>query len=325
MVEPGGSSAHQHPRLLEPGARRVDTVPMTAPGRGRGRGRRGGSALIAKGWASTVARQRDERLDRPATARTVTISSALASYESALQAARSLYLASDSISRREFSTFARSLDLKDRYPGLQAIGWRSVVTDDEADEFVARNRADREPTFTIRPPGRRPVYYVTVYRYPRIPSSTALGADARATPSILATLERARDTGATTMSNQTTLPGDQDLPAGRRAGGRWPSSCSCRSTESSSVPGPRWPSGAGGSSAGRPGSSGPATSSTRRCGPRPRSPGSSCTTRTSAGTPRWPATRPGSGPPGPMCASSSSRSAGAGSRCATRPFPATPS
>jgi diguanylate cyclase (GGDEF)-like protein len=175
-----------------------------------------GSALIAKGWASTVARQRDERLDRTATTRTVTISSALANYESALQAARSLYLASDSISRREFSIFARSLDLRDRYPGLQAIGWRSVVTDDEVDEFVARNRADGEPTFTIRPPGRRPVYYVTVFSYPRIPSSSALGADARATPSVLATLERARDTGVTTMSNQTTLPGDLDLPADQR-------------------------------------------------------------------------------------------------------------
>ncbi len=175
-----------------------------------------GSALIAKGWASTVARQRDERLDRTATARTVTISSALANYESALQAARSLYLASNSISRREFSAFARSLDLRDRYPGLQAIGWRSVVTDDEVDEFVARNRADGEPAFTIRPPGRRPVYYVTVFSYPRIPSSSALGADARATPTVLATLERARDTGATTMSNQTTLPGDLDLAAEQR-------------------------------------------------------------------------------------------------------------
>ena len=72
------------------------------------------------------------------------------------------------------------------------------------------------PTFAIRPPGRRPVYYVTTLSYPRIPSSSSLGTDARAIPSILATLERARDTGETTMSNQTTLPGDIDLPADRR-------------------------------------------------------------------------------------------------------------
>jgi diguanylate cyclase (GGDEF)-like protein len=175
-----------------------------------------GSVLLARAWESTVTRQRDERLDRTAASRTVTISSALANYENALQAARSLWLASSSIDRQEFSTFARSLDLRDRYPGLQAIGWRSLVTDDRVDDFVAENRADGEPTFTIRPPGRRPVYYVTIFSYPRIPSSSDLGADARATPGILATLERARDNGMTTMSNQTTLPGDLDLPADQR-------------------------------------------------------------------------------------------------------------
>jgi hypothetical protein len=76
-----------------------------------------GSFLIAEGWESTVRRQRDERLDRTAASRTVTISGALANYENALQAARSLWLASESVSRQEFNTFARSLDLKDRYPG----------------------------------------------------------------------------------------------------------------------------------------------------------------------------------------------------------------
>ena len=141
-----------------------------------------GSVLLAQGWQSTVTRQRDERLDRTAASRTVTISSALANYENALQAARSLWLASGSVSRQEFSIFARSLDLGDRYPGLQGIGWRTVVTDDEVDEFVARTRKDRAPGFTITPPGRRPVYYVTLYSYPRLPFSDPLGADARANP-----------------------------------------------------------------------------------------------------------------------------------------------
>jgi diguanylate cyclase (GGDEF)-like protein len=174
------------------------------------------SALVAQGWRRTVTSQRDERLERTATSRTVTVSSALANYENALQAARSLWLASNSVNRPEFNAFARSLDLPRRYPGLQGIGWRTVVTDDQAAAFVARNRAGGEPGFTIRPPGRRPLYYVTQFSYPRIPSSSDLGADARAIPTILATLERARDTGRTTISNQTTLPGDLDLPAPQR-------------------------------------------------------------------------------------------------------------
>jgi diguanylate cyclase (GGDEF)-like protein len=174
------------------------------------------SVLVAKGWHDTVTRQRNERLDRTATARTASITAAMANYENALQAARSLWLASDSVSRAEFNAFARSLDLRARYPGLQGIGWRQVVTDDQAASFVARTRADGEPTFRITPPGRRPVYYVTVYSYPRIPTSSSLGADARATPSVLATLEQARDSGKTTLSNQTTLSGDRNLPEAQR-------------------------------------------------------------------------------------------------------------
>jgi diguanylate cyclase (GGDEF)-like protein len=175
-----------------------------------------GSVLVAMGWQSTIRSQRDERLDRGAASRTVTISSALANYENALQAERSLWLASDSVGRREFNTFARSLDLRDRYPGLQGIGWRSVVTADQAAGFVARARKEGEPTFAIRPPGPRPVYYVTLYSYPRIPSSSSLGTDARAIPGVLVPLEQARDTARPTLSNQITLPGDLDLPEARR-------------------------------------------------------------------------------------------------------------
>jgi CHASE1-domain containing sensor protein len=174
------------------------------------------SGLTARGWQETIARQRDDRLDRSASTRKVTIEGAMANYENALQAARSLWVASDSVSRKEFNAFARSLDLRDRYSGLQGIGWRSFVTDGDRAWFLARARADDAPGLTIRPPGRRPVYYVTLFSYPRIPSSSTLGADARADPGIYATLDQARDTGKATVSNQTTLAGDLDLPARER-------------------------------------------------------------------------------------------------------------
>jgi diguanylate cyclase (GGDEF)-like protein len=174
------------------------------------------SGLVARAWQETIAHQRDERVDRAASSRTATIEAAMAHYENALQAARSLWIASDSVSRNEFNAFARSLNLGQRYPGLQGIGWRSQVTDAGKAAFVARARADGERGFTIRPPGRRPVYYVTLYSYPRIPSSSPLGADARAVPSVLTSLDQARDTDQTTLSNQTTLPGDRDLPVRER-------------------------------------------------------------------------------------------------------------
>lgn len=52
---------------------------------------------------------------------------------------------SGSVNRGEFSSFARSLNLSDRYPGLQGIGWRTVVTDGQAvafELFVPVHRGD---------------------------------------------------------------------------------------------------------------------------------------------------------------------------------------
>jgi CHASE domain len=95
---------------------------------------------------------RSGRRARAAATRTATSTAALADYESALQAARSLWLASDRVRRSELSAFARSLDLTDRYPGLQGIGWRPLVTHRELPAFLARTRAGGEPGFTIRPP-----------------------------------------------------------------------------------------------------------------------------------------------------------------------------
>jgi diguanylate cyclase (GGDEF)-like protein len=174
------------------------------------------SVVLARGWQSTVTDQRNDRLERTAASRMATITGSLAKYESALQAARSLWLASGRVRRHEFSAFARSLDLTERYPGLQGIGWRSVVTHAQLGSFLARTRGDGAPGFTIRPPGPRPVYYVTEYSYPRIPSSSALGADARADPGVVATLDEARDSGQTTLSHQTTLSGDLNLPSSER-------------------------------------------------------------------------------------------------------------
>jgi CHASE1-domain containing sensor protein len=163
------------------------------------------SAWIARAWDATVTRQQDERLDRGAASRTTTIVNALRQYETALHAERSLWLASTFVSRQEFSVFADSLNLRERYPGLQGIGWRSFVPDQQARDFVARARKDGPSDFTIRPAGRRPVYYVTLYNEPARLFGATWGLDARATPSVLAALEQARDTGKTVMSGQTTL------------------------------------------------------------------------------------------------------------------------
>jgi diguanylate cyclase (GGDEF)-like protein len=84
-----------------------------------------GSVVAAQAWQATVNRQRDERLDRTAATRTVTITSALANYENGLQAARSLWLASNSVSRPEFGGRRFALRYAPR-PGNAILTERTV-------------------------------------------------------------------------------------------------------------------------------------------------------------------------------------------------------
>jgi CHASE1-domain containing sensor protein len=77
---------------------------------------------------------------------------------------------------------------------------------------VAGARAEGVTDFTIRPPGRRPVYYVTRYSYP---PGSRLGLDARLNPGVVASLDRARDTGETTVSSRITLDDDPEDEARR--------------------------------------------------------------------------------------------------------------
>jgi diguanylate cyclase (GGDEF)-like protein len=143
------------------------------------------------------------------------VSAVLAHYENALLAERSLWLASTFVSREDFRVFASSLDLQHRYQGLQRISWRVQVRGADKARFVAGARRDRRPGFAIRPPGRRPAYYVTLYSELASKFGSTIGVDARTDPNARAALERARDQQQTTLSGRTVLSVDLPSPQGR--------------------------------------------------------------------------------------------------------------
>ncbi|HET6749470.1 MAG TPA: CHASE domain-containing protein [Actinomycetes bacterium] len=163
-----------------------------------------------------MTRQREERLDRGATSRTTAIGNALRQYENVLQAQRSVWLSSRSVTHEDFGNFVRTLDLPQRYPGLVGLGWRSFVPHGQAAGFVAAARRDRRPDFAIHPPGRRPAYYVTLYNEPAGRFHPTWGQDARAMPTVLDALKESGTAAAPPISGQTTLADDLALPVADR-------------------------------------------------------------------------------------------------------------
>jgi signal transduction histidine kinase len=175
-----------------------------------------GSLLLARAWGDLLDRQRDERLERMAVARTASIRAALEDYQDVLFAERALFLGSTTVTRSGFAAFASNLDLSSRYPGLHGIGWIAHVPGGDAERFVAGVRADMAPAFEIQPPGRRDAHYVHLYEEPSAQVGPRIGQDARVDVRTRRWLDQARDTGKPVVSAAMPLAVDEIVPEAQR-------------------------------------------------------------------------------------------------------------
>jgi len=132
-----------------------------------------------------------------------------------VQAARSLFQASQWVSRGEFRTFVTRL-FRER-PSIQAVEWVPRVRAERRDAFVAAARATH-PEFRITafgddgalvPAPEKPEYYPVYFLEPRAGNETALGLDLSSGPA-QAALERARDTGRLALSRAHRLVQDPE-------------------------------------------------------------------------------------------------------------------
>jgi CHASE1-domain containing sensor protein len=167
---------------------------------------------VAGGFvARGVAADDQTRFDRLAGQTENAISDRLNSYLDALQGARGLFDASDTVNREEWSSYIRALDLQQRYPGTRSIAYVRWVPAAEKDAFLAEMRASGIPEYAITTPGAPTAYAPLTYVEPMSESARgALGFDALADPIRRAALERARDTGQPAASESTVLANDLD-------------------------------------------------------------------------------------------------------------------
>ncbi len=119
-------------------------------------------------------------------------------YADALRSLRGLYKTTEHISQTQFLNFIDSQDLSRRYPGSLGITYGVRVLPDERQQFLARMQdhdGAGQPTFSIFPPGIRPVSYVVVFGAPVAINRAAMGFDSASPLAQRESLELARDTG----------------------------------------------------------------------------------------------------------------------------------
>ncbi|MGE5616387.1 MAG: CHASE domain-containing protein, partial [Bacillota bacterium] len=100
----------------------------------------------------------------------------------------------------EFHDFVTSLDVNRRIPGVHGLGFIRRVKDSERDAFIRSVRSDKARSsvpeyaaFDIKPPGRRPEYWVIDFIEPHENNRAAIGRDIRSRPEADDAASRARD------------------------------------------------------------------------------------------------------------------------------------
>ncbi len=138
-------------------------------------------------------------------------------YEQVLRGGVGLFAASDSVSRRDFHAYVKALDLGERYPGIEGVGFSLVVPRQDKDRHILDVRKEGFPEYTIRPEGERDVYSSIVYLEPFSGRNLrAFGYDMYSEPVRRAAMEKARDTGRAAVSGKVMLvqEGSENVQSG---------------------------------------------------------------------------------------------------------------
>ncbi len=134
-----------------------------------------------------------------------------------LRGAAGLFAANGSVREDQFAHYVAQLRLRERYPGIQGIGYSQRVEAQEEAALVARMRQGGHPQFRIwpdRPVGESQAIVLIEPRDAR--NVTALGYDMTTEPTRRAAMERARDEAAPAASGRVTLV--QEIDAAKQAG-----------------------------------------------------------------------------------------------------------
>ncbi len=125
--------------------------------------------------------------------------------------------ASEEVTREEFRTYVRALDIGVHWSGIQGVGYSVPVVSSQRAAFEESVRAEGFPEFEIRPTGERAEYSAIVFLEPMDwRNLRAFGYDMWSNSTRQVAMQRARDSGEAAMTARVTLVQEtlQDRQAG---------------------------------------------------------------------------------------------------------------
>jgi CHASE1-domain containing sensor protein len=141
----------------------------------------------------------------------------LNTYAQILRGGAGLFAASTSVERAEWRDYVMTLHTEQSVPGVQGVGFASVVASGQLSKHIARIRQQGFPDYMVRPAGERTLTTSIIYLEPfRDRNLRAFGFDMFSESVRRAAMEQARDTGRVALSGKVELVQEtaEDVQAG---------------------------------------------------------------------------------------------------------------
>ncbi|GAA4307166.1 CHASE domain-containing protein [Nibribacter koreensis] len=177
-----------------------------------------GITLYAYYVSKTSDQERDAKLFELRTAQIKTsLERRMGHYVQILKGAKGLFLSSDTVTRQDFRRYQQSLEVEANYPGMQGIGYATMLTPEQVPGLEQRVRAEGFPNFKVLPTDPRIEYSTILYIEPmNVRNLRAFGYDMFHDPTRREAMEAARDFGKPAMTGKVKLV--QEFTKGVQAG-----------------------------------------------------------------------------------------------------------
>jgi diguanylate cyclase len=170
------------------------------------------AALTTAGWVALERSRVDEartQFERRTETAEAAIRTRMMSYEQVLRSGAAYIAASKDVSRREWRDFIAHLQLEERFPGIQSIGFAPRVKAAERATHLKRARAEDLADYDIRPPGERSEYAPILYNEPYVGrNARSVGSDMYSEPTRRAAMDWARDNADVAITGKVVLAGE---------------------------------------------------------------------------------------------------------------------
>ena len=134
------------------------------------------------------------------------ITGRMADHARVLRSSASFFVASRTVSRKEWHAFSAYQKLEQQLPGIQGIGFSLLIPKEQLDRHLQQIRAEGFPEYLVRPTGDREIYSSIIYLEPFSGRNLrAFGYDMLSEPVRRAAMEQARDSDTATLSGKVVL------------------------------------------------------------------------------------------------------------------------